>query len=52
MHGVGVGGGMHRDGENAELLAGADHPHGDLAAIGDQDFIEHGCFRRRIANGE
>ena len=41
VHGVGVGGGMHRDGENAELLTGADHPHGDLAAIGDQDFIEH-----------
>ena len=42
MHGVGVGGGMHRDGRDAELLAGAQHPERDLAAIGDQDFIEHG----------
>ena len=41
MHGVGVGGGMHRHGRNAELLAGAQHPQSDLAAIGDQDFIEH-----------
>ena len=48
MHGVGVGGGMHRDGRNAEFLAGADHPQGDLAAIGDQDFIEH---RTGPANG-
>ncbi len=32
---------MHRDGRNAELLAGAQHPQGDFAAIGDQDFIEH-----------
>ena len=41
MHGVGVGGGMHRHGRDAEFLAGAQHPQRDLAAIGDQDFIEH-----------
>ena len=41
MHGVGVGGGMHGHRRNAELLAGAQHPQRDLAAIGDQDFIEH-----------
>ena len=40
MHGVGVGGGMHRDGGDAELLAGAQHPEGDLAAIGNQDLVE------------
>ena len=45
MHGVGVGGGMHGDGRNAELLAGAQDAQRDLAAIGDQDFIEH-CFAR------
>ena len=41
MHGVGVGGRMHRDRRNAELLAGAQHAQRDLAAIGDEDFIEH-----------
>ena len=43
MHRVGVGGRMHRDGRDAELLAGAQHPERDLAAIGDQDFVEHRC---------
>ena len=41
MHGVRVGGRMHRHGRDAELLAGAQHPQRDLAAIGDQDLIEH-----------
>ena len=41
MHGVGVGGRMHRDGRDAELLAGAQHAERDLAAIGDQDLVEH-----------
>ena len=41
MHGVGVGGRMHRDGRDAELLAGAQHAQRDLAAIGDEDFFEH-----------
>ena len=41
MHGVGVGGRMHDHGLDAELLAGAQHPKGDLAAIGDEDFLEH-----------
>ena len=50
MHGVGVGGGMHRDGRNAELLAGAQHAQRDLAAIGDEDFIEH--VRRLENRGE
>ena len=53
MHRVGIGGRMHRDGRNAELLAGAQHPERDLAAIGDQDFFEHGQDREwRMANGE
>ena len=42
MHGVGVGGGMHGDGRDAELLAGAQHAQGDLAAIGYEDLVEHG----------
>ena len=41
MHGVGVGGRMHRDRLDAELLAGAQHAQRDLAAIGDQDLGEH-----------
>ena len=41
MHGVGVGGGMHRDGCNAELLARAQDAQGNLAAIGYQDLVEH-----------
>jgi hypothetical protein len=41
MHRVGIGGRMHRDGRNPELLAGAQHPERDLAAIGDQDFVKH-----------
>ena len=51
MHGVGVGGRVHRDGRDAELLAGAQDAKGNLAAIGDQDFVEHGaCWG--VANGE
>jgi hypothetical protein len=41
MHGVGVGGGMHRDGGDAELLAGAQHAKRNLAAIGYEDLVEH-----------
>jgi hypothetical protein len=41
VHGVLVGGGMHRHRLDAQLAAGAQHPQGDLAAIGDQDLVEH-----------
>ena len=43
MHGVGIGGGMHRDGRYTQLLAGAQNTQGDLAAIGYQDLVEHHC---------
>ena len=43
MHGLGVGGGMHRHGGDAHLLAGADDAKRDFAAIGDEDFFEHQC---------
>ena len=43
MHGVGIGGGMHRDGRYTQLLAGAQDTQGDLAAIGYQDLVEHHC---------
>src|SRR5712664_2797363 len=41
MHGVGVGGGMHRDRCDAEFLARAQNAQGNLAAIGYQDLVEH-----------
>ena len=37
-----VGLGVHGDRLDAELAAGADDAQRDLAAIGDQDFLEHG----------
>ena len=40
VHGVGVGGRMDGDRGDAELLAGAQHPQRDLAAVGDQDLAE------------
>ncbi|MPL84613.1 hypothetical protein SDC9_30578 [bioreactor metagenome] len=42
MHGVAVGGRVHRDRGDPHLAAGADHPQGDLAPVGDQDLVEHG----------
>src|SRR6187455_958841 len=35
---------MHGYRLDAELFARANDPHGDLAAIGDQDFFEHQPF--------
>jgi hypothetical protein len=52
MHRVGVGGGVHRDRRNAELLARPQHPECDFAAIGDEDFIEHRASKERVANSE
>jgi hypothetical protein len=43
MHRVLVGGGMHGDRRNAQLLARAQHAQGDLTAICDQNFVEHRC---------
>ena len=36
-----VGLGVDGDGLDAELAAGADDAQGDLAAVGDEDFLEH-----------
>ena len=33
--------GVHGNGGNSHVAAGADDAHGDLAAVGDQDFVEH-----------
>src|SRR3546814_10689055 len=41
MHGVGGGGGVHGYRLDAHLAAGAMDPERDLAAVGDQDLLEH-----------
>ena len=41
MQGVAVGFRIDRDRLDAELARGLDDPAGDLAAVGDQDFLEH-----------
>ena len=38
---VRVGLGVDGHGRDAELAAGADDAHGDLAAVGDEDLLEH-----------
>ena len=42
MEGVAVGVGVHRHSGDAEPLGGLEHPAGDLAAVGYQNFLEHG----------
>ena len=41
MHGVGVGRRMHDHRLDAEFLAGAQHPKGDLAAVRYEYLLEH-----------
>jgi hypothetical protein len=43
--------GEDRDGGDAQLAAGPDHPDGDLAAIGDEDLSERGAHDPRIIAG-
>ena len=45
MHGVGIGGRVHGDSRDAELLARPQDTQGDLAAIRDQDLVEHQSTR-------
>ena len=44
---IAVGAGMHAGRGDAQALAGAGDAAGDLAAVGDQDFLEHLSFPRR-----
>ena len=46
---VAVGFGIDGDGGNAQFLAGANHPQGDFAAVGNQNFAEH--HGRKITPG-
>ena len=41
MQAFAVGLGIDRDGGDAQLLAGANHPQGDLPAVRDQHLPEH-----------
>ena len=41
MHRVRIGGGMDRDGCDAHFLAGPVDPERDLAAVRDENFLEH-----------
>src|SRR5260370_36858105 len=45
VEGVLVGFGVHRHGLDPELATRVDDAHRDLTAVGDQDFLEHGCRR-------
>ncbi|MBW3551114.1 MAG: FAD-binding protein, partial [Proteobacteria bacterium] len=38
---VAIHGGVHRDGMDAQRVAGAQNAQGDFAAVGDYDFVEH-----------
>jgi hypothetical protein len=42
----GIGFGVDRNGFDAELFAGADHPKGDFSTIGNQHFLKHRILRR------
>ena len=43
---AGVGFGIHGHGFHAQAPRGRDHPAGDLAAVGNQNFLEHHCTTR------
>ena len=50
VHRIGVGGRVHSHRRDAEFLAGAKHPERDLAAVGDEDFVEHGCGAAAVSH--
>ena len=41
VKGVVIGFGVNGESTDAEVFAGADDAEGDLAAVGDEDFVEH-----------
>ncbi|MCC2690978.1 MAG: choline dehydrogenase [Rhizobiaceae bacterium] len=49
MHGAPIGVGVDGDGRDAEAPGRADDPAGNLAAIGDQDLVEH-SFRAGLTS--
>ncbi len=54
---VAIDRGMHGDGADTECVTRAQHAERDFAAVGDDDFIEHGncspmAFAPRVHEGE
>jgi hypothetical protein len=43
VEGVPIELGVDRDRRDAELAGGPDDADGDLAPVGDQDLLQHGC---------
>jgi hypothetical protein len=41
MQAIAIGFRVHRDGFDAQILAGADDPHSNLAPVGDQYLLKH-----------
>jgi len=41
VKGVVIGFGVDGESTDAEVFAGADDAEGDLASVGDEDFVEH-----------
>ena len=48
MQGVAVGLGIDRDRLDAHAAGGFDDPAGDLAAVGNQDSLEHSGYETRV----
>ena len=46
-----VGLGVHHHGFDIELAARAEHAHGNLAAVGDEDTLEHASHLALTARG-
>jgi hypothetical protein len=51
MHGVHIRLGIHGDGFDIELFAGADDADGDLTTVGDEDFAEHVRRKKGVWRG-
>ena len=47
---INIGFRINCQGANAQFLAGANNPQGDLAAVGDENFLEHVVDARFGAN--
>ena len=48
---LGIGRGVHGNGLDAHLLAGANHADRDLAAVRNENLVEHRCLLAHRAKG-
>jgi hypothetical protein len=51
MQGIDIGIGIDGDGLHAIVGAGSRDAHGDLATVGNQNFVNHGCHLRKHKTG-